>query len=456
MALQRLMLRPPCLNPSTRFVTSKATRLTNLKKHAAWPCVCSHSTTANRTGHRTTRGEAQVASRFLGSTLCKAPVIRRLATARHVSSGPNEDGSKQHGVNGLHVYNSLTRTVVPFEPMTPGLVTWYQCGPTVYDDAHIGHACTYVRFDVLRRVLQQHFGLCVTQFSGMTDIDDKILAKAKATQQAPTAVAKAYEQDFYRDMASLNVLPPTGILRVTEHISDIVAFIEIIMARGHAYSVDDGSVYFDTEAFGPTYGKLAPTRQSSEDDAEQPAPGSVKKSARDFALWKSAPADSMGWSSPWGHGRPGWHIECSAMAGSVFGPRFDLHTGGIDLLFPHHDNEIAQSESCYACDEWATYFFHSGHLQIAGTKMSKSLQNTISIAAFLGDDVERNANVIRLVCLLHHYRRGIRWSDGAVALASGSLDKLQRLLQLCADTVDATACMSKSVRVAKPPATLHR
>jgi cysteinyl-tRNA synthetase len=393
----------------------------------------------------------------------------------------------------LKLYNTLTRTKTPFVPINGKEVTWYSCGPTVYDAAHMGHARNYVTTDINRRLLQDYFGYDVLFVQNVTDIDDKIIVRARqnylfgqfrrenasdiekikpklklaveryatenlvgfsgpidnfnewlqtidvseATVSSPklpmhiTAVkggiealslddatiffekAKSvlvpvldeekgasvtdpkvfrelpsyWEQGFDNDMRSLNVLPPTVTTRVSEFIPEIVIFVEKIIGQGFAYPTEDGSVYFDTVAFekgGHVYAKLQPWNKGKQELIDE-GEGSLslklqgKKSKNDFALWKASKPGEPLWDSPWGQGRPGWHIECSVMASQLLGEEIDIHSGGIDLAFPHHDNELAQAEACHGNKQWVNYFMHTGHLHIEGQKMSKSLKNFISI-----------------------------------------------------------------------------
>lgn len=393
----------------------------------------------------------------------------------------------------LKLYNTLTRTKTQFIPLNGKEITWYSCGPTVYDAAHMGHARNYVSIDINRRLLQDYFGYDIVFVQNVTDIDDKIIVRARqnylydafkqehadnieqvkpmlksaieryvkenlegfsdsiemfdewlatfdvteASTQTPklpmhiTAVkagiealslsdsssffdkAKSvlvpvldeekgasvtdpkifrdlpsyWEQRFDNDMKSLNVLSPTVTTRVSEFIPEIVTFVEKIIARGYAYSTEDGSVYFDTVAFekgGHTYAKLQPWNKGKQELIEE-GEGSLslklqgKKYKNDFALWKASKPGEPLWDSPWGKGRPGWHIECSVMASQLLGEQIDIHSGGIDLAFPHHDNELAQAEACHGNTQWVNYFLHTGHLHIEGQKMSKSLKNFISI-----------------------------------------------------------------------------
>lgn len=271
----------------------------------------------------------------------------------------------------------------------------------------MGHARTYVSFDILRRVMTDYFGYNIKQVMNITDIDDKIIRKAIDENIEFTEISRKYETEFLEDMRRLNVALPDVITRVSEYVDEIVAFIERIIQNGYAYE-SNGSVYFDVKRYSSTenhtYAKLEPT---SVDNKELLAEGegvltsatTDKRYEADFALWKKSKPGEPKWSSPWGEGRPGWHIECSAMAASIFKTYpIDIHTGGVDLRFPHHDNEIAQSEAYYNCDNWINYFYHTGHLHIEGKKMSKSLKNFITIKHILK---EYNHRQVRFLFLIH-------------------------------------------------------
>lgn len=399
----------------------------------------------------------------------------------------------------LKLYNSLTRTKTEFKPAVDGKIKWYSCGPTVYDSSHMGHARNYVSIDINRRILQDYFGYDIEFVQNVTDIDDKIIIRArhnylfenfvasqanekwvsdevllkvkgswteyveknlpagasfetfskwsseldtekeklanpkfpmylKSASSAFDAITKVkelskedffdavkdvlvpvldkelgstvndpavfrklpafWEEKFDQDMQELNVLAPTVITRVSEYVPEIIEFVEKIIKNGYAYPTTDGSVYFDTNSFDNSnehdYAKLQPWNKGQQDliaegEGSLTSTSSGKKSPNDFALWKASKPGEPEWESPWGKGRPGWHIECSVMASDIIGENMDIHSGGIDLAFPHHDNELAQSEACFNNCQWVNYFLHTGHLHIEGQKMSKSLKNFITI-----------------------------------------------------------------------------
>ncbi|XP_075056116.1 putative cysteine--tRNA ligase, mitochondrial [Mixophyes fleayi] len=318
---------------------------------------------------------------------------------------------------GIRVYNSLTRRKEALILSRPALATWYSCGPTVYDNAHLGHACSYVRLDIIRRIMTQFFGINVVMVMVITDIDNKIIKRANELNLSPVSLARGYEQEFKQDMMALRVLPPTTYMRVTEHIPQIISFIAQVLANGHAYATLQGNVYFDVQSVGERYGKF--TGSFSDMDTE-PAE-SDKRSPRDFALWKSAKPDEPHWVSPWGKGRPGWHIECSTIASAVFGKQLDIHTGGIDLAFPHHENEIAQCEAYHQCEQWGNYFLHTGHLHLKEQeeKMSKSLKNYITVKEYLKSF---SPEEFRMFCLRSKYRSAVAYSKDSLNEATSTLN----------------------------------
>jgi cysteinyl-tRNA synthetase len=308
----------------------------------------------------------------------------------------------------LRVYDSAAREVRPFVPLHPGRVGMYICGATVQAAPHIGHVRAQVVYDVARRWLERS-GYEVTLIRNVTDIDDRILAKSAAAGEEWWATAYRNELEFTAAYAALNVLPPSYEPRATGHITEMVELVERLLAAGHAYPAADGSgdVYFDVRSW-PAYGEL--TRQQV--DAMEPAADAEprgKRDPRDFALWKQAKPgepETAAWSSPWGRGRPGWHLECSAMARRYLGPEFDIHGGGIDLRFPHHENEQAQSRA--AGDGFARYWMHNGWVVADGEKMSKSLGNTLSMSVLLR---QVRPVVLRYLLAVVHYRSSIEIGD---------------------------------------------
>jgi cysteinyl-tRNA synthetase len=329
----------------------------------------------------------------------------------------------------LQIYNSLTRTKVNFIPANKERVTWYQCGPTVYAESHVGHARTYVTLDVVRRIMKEYLGYNIILCQNVTDIDDKIIMRSSEQNIPFLELAKKFEAEFFEDMASLGVQLPDMITRVSEYIPEIVEYINKLIEKGVAYA-SGGSVYFNTGAFeakGQIYGKLVPEQKGNSDLlAEGEGALTVnddKRNASDFVLWKKQKEHVTGivepyWESPWGRGRPGWHIECSAMSSCAL-DRFangnlDIHAGGVDLKFPHHENEIAQSEGYQGCKQWVNYWLHTGHLNIKGFKMSKSLKNFITIRQALETHTSRQ---IRFCFLLHKYNSPMDYGDGTMTQA---------------------------------------
>lgn len=414
--------------------------------------------------------------------------------------------------NSLRLYNSLTRQKDPFLTNSQNkTMTWYNCGPTVYDASHMGHARSYITFDILRRVLADYFGYKILYVMNVTDVDDKIIFRARtkylldkyrgdmkslsrdavvseikesvdvfkskmAAMPAddpkhkmmakalsllepvldnPTvdldelltlatmpmeawldkkhgagvtdhsifaALSQHWEAEFHQDMKELNVLPPDVLTRVTDYVPEVIAYVERIIANGYGYE-SNGSVYFDSSKWRTDRGYLAKLRPESVGDLDMLAEGEgklsdvntkEKKNQVDFALWKASKPGEPYWESPWGRGRPGWHIECSCMADAICGGKLDIHSGGEDLMFPHHDNEILQAESFSKSKQWVNYFLHSGHLSIEGCKMSKSLKNFITIK----DALQKNtARQLRIHFLSHSWRGGLDYSESGMSEA---------------------------------------
>ncbi|NOY27648.1 MAG: cysteine--tRNA ligase [Oligoflexia bacterium] len=303
----------------------------------------------------------------------------------------------------LRLYNTLTRTIETFQPAEPGKVRMYVCGMTVYDYCHIGHARAMITFDVVYRWLRER-GLDVSYIRNHTDVDDKIIACAAKLGQDPLAVSARFILALDQDLARLGLAAPTLAPKVSDHIPQIIAMISALIKRGHAYD-SAGDVFFSVESFSD-YGKLSGKKVSDLRSGERIAVDPRKRHPADFALWKSAKPDEIAWDSPWGRGRPGWHIECSVMATTHLGDRFDIHGGGIDLAFPHHENEIAQAECATGHAPFARYWIHNGMLTLVdetGTpvKMSKSIGNVVLIRDLV-DQVP--AEAIRIMYLDSHYR----------------------------------------------------
>ncbi len=306
----------------------------------------------------------------------------------------------------LVLHNTLTRSKAPFVPLDATNVRLYACGPTVYDRAHIGNARPIIVFDVLFRLLRHLYNAKnVTYVRNITDVDDKINARAAERGISIRDLTEDTASAFRADVDALGVLRPSVEPRATEHIAEMIALIEKLIARGHAYAAD-GHVLFDVPSM-PAYGRLANRTLDEMEAGARVEVAPYKRDAMDFVLWKPSEPDLPGWDSPWGRGRPGWHIECSAMSWKHLGEVFDIHAGGIDLVFPHHENEIAQSCCAFGNDVMANVWLHNGFLQVEGEKMSKSLGNFTTIRDLLND---WQGDVIRLAMLSTHYRQPINWS----------------------------------------------
>jgi cysteinyl-tRNA synthetase len=321
----------------------------------------------------------------------------------------------------LRLYDTAARAVRDFTPLRAGRASMYVCGLTVQGPPHVGHMRAALTFDVLARWLEAGHGMDVTLVRNVTDIDDKILAKAAEHGVPWWAWAYIYERSCTRAYDVLGIRPPTYEPRATGHIPDMLALIERLIERGHAYAVD-GDVYFDVRSF-PAYGELTGQRLADLQPAADTDAEDRKRDPRDFALWKAHKPDepeTAGWASPWGRGRPGWHIECSAMAERYLGPEFDMHGGGLDLRFPHHENEQAQSRA--AGDGFARYWLHNGWVTLGGEKMSKSLGNT----ALVDEVITRVRPVeLRYYLVAPHYRSTVEFTDVALAEAAAAYGRLE-------------------------------
>ncbi|MBE0446532.1 MAG: cysteine--tRNA ligase [Actinobacteria bacterium] len=317
----------------------------------------------------------------------------------------------------IKVYNTLDRKKEEFIPRDPGKVGMYVCGPTVYNYIHVGNARTYLSFDIIYRYLKYR-GYDVTYVRNLTDIDDKIIIKAKEERTSPEEIAERYTREFWEDAKNMGLAEPTIQPKATNHIKEMIEIIEALIEKGLAYIVD-GDVYFEVTKFAG-YGKLAHRTLDEMRAGERVEIDPRKHHPMDFALWKSAKPGEPAWDSPWGKGRPGWHIECTAMSLRYLGIDFDIHGGGRDLLFPHHENEIAQTEG-YTSKRFAKYWLHGGLVNIGGEKMAKSLGNIILVRDLLK---EHNANVLRLLALGTHYRSPIDFSQEKLKEAEAAYERL--------------------------------
>jgi len=362
----------------------------------------------------------------------------------------------------LKIYNTLTRAKEVFEPIDPLRVRLYVCGPTVYDYAHIGNARPLIVFDLLFRLLRHNYGPDhVAYVRNITDVDDKINARAAQRGITIRELTEETNRVFQQDVRALGCLDPTLQPRATEHIDQMIAIIHRLIANGHAYA-DDGHVLFDVTSM-QSYGRLA---RRSLDEMLAGARVDVapyKHGDMDFVLWKPSSSTEPGWDSPWGFGRPGWHIECSAMAWAHLGEVFDIHGGGIDLVFPHHENEIAQSCCAFGHPVMAHYWMHNGFLQVEGEKMSKSLGNFITIHELLHRDVfggrKWQGAVLRLAMLRTHYRQPIDWTVKALEDADNVMSEWMRVTrnieasQITQEFLDA---LNDDLNFARAEAHLHQ
>ncbi|MFC1859460.1 cysteine--tRNA ligase [Thermodesulfobacteriota bacterium] len=322
----------------------------------------------------------------------------------------------------LRIYNTLTRKKELFEPFIPGRVNMYVCGPTVYDSCHIGHARSVIVFDVIARYLRMN-GFTVTYVRNFTDVDDKIINRANQLGIDAGAVAEKYIKEFHDDMASLNVERADAEPRVSEHIDTIIEIVIRLLESELAYQID-GDVYFAVEKF-KDYGKLSGRKLEDMMAGARVDVDDRKHNPFDFALWKASKPGEPAWESPWGKGRPGWHIECSAMSLKFLGESFDIHGGGKDLIFPHHENEIAQSEGAFG-KPFAKYWIHNGFVNINQEKMSKSLGNFLMIKDIIKS---YHPEAVRLFLLSNHYRSPIDCTDKAISDTAVGLDKMYALLK---------------------------
>lgn len=323
----------------------------------------------------------------------------------------------------LRIYNTLSGKKEEFVPIRANKAGMYVCGPTVYDTSHIGHARSVVVFDMVYRWLMQ-LGYEVTYVRNFTDVDDKIIKKSNETGDSCTAITTKYIDEFHNEMDALNVLRPTIAPKATEHIEHIIRFVQRLIDLGKAYHVEGGDVYFSISSFSE-YGKLSHRNPDDMQAGARIAVDEKKRSPLDFTLWKPAKPGEPYWESPWGKGRPGWHIECSAMSYQYLGESFDIHGGGKDLIFPHHENEIAQSEGSFGVP-FVKYWIHNGFVDINNEKMSKSLGNFTMIKEVLAD---YSPEVIRMFLLSKHYRSPIDYSENSMREVSVALDRIYGFLE---------------------------
>ena len=323
---------------------------------------------------------------------------------------------------GLKIYNTMSRKKEDFQTLEPGKVRMYVCGPTVYNKAHVGHAMSALVFDILRRYLEYR-GYAVTFAMNFTDVDDKIINRAAQMGMDPFALAESYIREFQQNLLDLNIKPATINPRATQEIDQILQMVQGLIERGYAYPAG-GDVYFRVTR-DDDYGKLSGRKLDDMQAGARIEVGDIKENDMDLALWKGAKPGEPAWDSPWGKGRPGWHIECSAMNLHHLGEQIDIHGGGNDLIFPHHENEIAQTESLTG-KAFATYWVHNGMLQLGGEKMSKSIGNLVTIEEFLS---KHDADALRLMVLNSGYRSPLTFNDEVIAQAERGIERLHSALR---------------------------
>lgn len=341
----------------------------------------------------------------------------------------------------IKIYNTLTRKKEDFQTLEPDKVKMYVCGPTVYDKAHVGHAMSVMVFDIIRRYLEFR-GYQVMQVMNYTDVDDKIIQRANARSIDPFELAEEYIQEFRQHLVDLNVLPATVYPRATNEIDRIIEMVQSLIQKGHAYEAE-GDVYFFVSS-DDDYGKLSGRKIEDMQSGFRIDVDERKETPMDFALWKATKPGEPAWDSPWGQGRPGWHIECSAMSLHHLGEQIDIHGGGNDLVFPHHENEIAQTESLTG-KTFARYWVHNGMLQLAGEKMSKSLGNLVTIEEFLS---EHDADVLRMMILNSSYRSPLTFSAETINQSERALERLRSALRPALPESQGTAPEALSQQMA--------
>jgi cysteinyl-tRNA synthetase len=352
----------------------------------------------------------------------------------------------------LRIYNTLTRKKEDFVTLESNVVKFYVCGVTVYNDAHVGHAMSALVFDIVRRYLEYR-GYKVKHVMNFTDVDDKIINRANALGEDPFALAQRYIDDYRQNLHDLNILPATSNPRATQTMTEIIGMVQGLIGKGYAYAAANGDVYFRVTK-DEDYGKLSGRKLDDMQAGARIEVEEAKDHPMDFALWKAAKPGEPAWDSPWGKGRPGWHIECSAMNLAELGEQIDIHGGGNDLIFPHHENEIAQTESLTG-KPFARTWMHNGMLQLGGEKMSKSLGNIISIKDFLS---KRDADVMRMLVLNGTYRAPLMFNDETLDAAQKNVERLKSGLRVApvpegasglpAEAVSALAAQADSTKQA--------
>lgn len=319
----------------------------------------------------------------------------------------------------MQIYNTMTRKKEELVPLVPGQISMYACGPTVYNFFHIGNARPFIVFDTLRRYLEYR-GYNVRFVQNFTDIDDKMIRRANEEGTTVKELGERFIKEYYRDADALGVRRASVNPRATEHIGEIVALVESLIEKGHAYATPDGDVYFSVRSF-PGYGKLSGQNIDDLENGARVDPDEAKRDPLDFALWKAEKPGEPSWDSPWGKGRPGWHIECSAMSMSILGETFDIHGGGQDLIFPHHENEIAQSEAATG-HPFARYWMHNGYINVDNQKMSKSLNNFFTVRDIAK---EFDLEAVRMFMLGVQYRNPVNFSRELILQSQSALERLR-------------------------------
>jgi len=355
----------------------------------------------------------------------------------------------------IRLTNSRTRTKQDFTPIDPGNVRLYACGPTVYDRAHLGNARPVVVFDVLFRLLRHVYGAdAVTYVRNFTDVDDKINARATQTGRPIREITEETIGWYHQDMDALGALRPTHEPRATDYIAQMIVMIETLIAQGQAYAAE-GHVLFEVRKF-PDYGQLSGRSLDDMIAGARVEVAPFKRDPMDFVLWKPSTGDQPGWDSPWGRGRPGWHIECSAMSAELLGEVFDIHAGGIDLQFPHHENEIAQSRCAHGTEVMANVWLHNEMLLVEGRKMSKSLGNFFTVRDLLDQGIP--GEVIRYVLLMTHYRKPMDWTQDKLREAEAALNKWHALtdgIEPTAASTEVISALADDLNTAGALAVLH-